>query len=133
MQFLAMPKDMPASSHDTASKRLSYWRASVSDSMFGKGRFRLSEAQRHARLSENAMVTGRLPPRKTQFLFLDRCFPGQLPPIERPSALRLWGEPKTALRLRKIAYHIAGLAKNFKKLPPGAYVTAISDWEDDLQ
>jgi hypothetical protein len=72
-------------------------------------------------------------PESTRHLILDRCFSGQLPPIESLSALRLWGEPKTALRLRKIAYHIAGLAKNFKKMPSGGYETAISEWEDDLQ
>ena len=72
-------------------------------------------------------------PESTRRLILDRCFSGQLPPIESLSTLRLWGEPKTALRLRKIAYHIAGLAKNFKKMPSGGYETAISDWEDDLK
>lgn len=72
-------------------------------------------------------------PESTRHLILDRCFSGQLPPIESLSALRLWGEPKTALRLRKIAYHLAGLAKNFKKMPSGGYETAISEWEDDLQ
>ncbi|WP_456386280.1 hypothetical protein [Profundibacter sp.] len=68
-------------------------------------------------------------PESTRRLILDRCFSGQLPPIESLSALRLWGEPKTALRLRKIAYHIAGLTKNFKKMPSGGYETAISGWE----
>lgn len=67
-----MPKDTPAPRHDNAPKLLSYWRASISDSMFGKGRFRMSELRRHARLSENAMVMGRLPPRQTQALFKDR-------------------------------------------------------------
>lgn len=41
--------------------------------------------------------------------------------------------PLTALRLRKIAYHIAGLAKNFKKMQSRGYEDAISDWEDDLK
>ncbi len=67
-----MPKDISAPSHDNGPKLLSYWRASISDSMFGKGRFRMSELRRHARLSENAMVTGRLPPRQTQALFKDQ-------------------------------------------------------------
>ncbi len=67
-----MPEEKPVSAHDDASKLLSYWRASVSDSMFGKGRFRTGELRRLARLSENAMMTGRLPPRQTQVLFKDR-------------------------------------------------------------
>lgn len=67
-----MPKDIPASTRDDASKLLSYWRASVSDSMFGKGRFRMSELRRNARLSAQAMEAGRLPPRQTQAIFEGR-------------------------------------------------------------
>ncbi|NIZ63235.1 hypothetical protein DL239_19910 [Sedimentitalea sp. CY04] len=67
-----MPKIIPDPSHDDGPKLLSYWRASISDRMFGKGRFRMSEIRRHARLSENAIVTGRLPPRQTQILFKDQ-------------------------------------------------------------
>lgn len=72
-------------------------------------------------------------PASTRQLILDRCFSGHLPPVEGISALRMWGEPKSALRLRKIAYHIAGLAKNFKKMQSRDYEDAISDWEDDLK
>ena len=72
-------------------------------------------------------------PASTRQLILDRCFSGHLPPVEGISALRMWGEPKSALRLRKIAYHIAGLAKNFKKMQSRGYEDAISDWEDDLK
>lgn len=64
-----MPKDIPASTRDDASKLLSYWRASVSDSMFGKGRFRMTELRRNARLSSHTMEAGRLPPRQTQAIF----------------------------------------------------------------
>jgi AAA domain/PLD-like domain len=67
-----MPKDIPASTRDDASKLLSYWRASVSDSMFGKGRFRMTELRRNARLSSHAMEAGRLPPRQTQAIFEGR-------------------------------------------------------------
>ncbi|WP_223412834.1 hypothetical protein [Roseovarius aestuarii] len=35
--------------------------------------------------------------------------------------------------MRKIAYHLAGLAKNFKKMQSRGYEGAISDWEDDLK
>jgi len=72
-------------------------------------------------------------PASTRQLILDRCFSGQLPPIDGISTLRMWGEPKSALRLRKIAYHLAGLAKNFKKMQSRGYEDAISDWEDDLK
>ncbi|WP_171123533.1 MULTISPECIES: hypothetical protein [unclassified Ruegeria] len=72
-------------------------------------------------------------PASTRQLILDRCFSGHLPPVEGILALRTWGEPNSALRLRKIAYHIAGLAKNFKKMQSRGYEDAISDWEDDLK
>ena len=67
-----MPKDVPASTRDDALKLLSYWRASISDSMFGKGRFRMTELRRNARLSSHAMEAGRLPPRQTQAIFETR-------------------------------------------------------------
>lgn len=67
-----MLKDIPASTRDDASKLLSYWRTSVSDSMFGKGRFRMTELRRNARLSSHAMEAGRLPPRQTQAIFKGR-------------------------------------------------------------
>ena len=66
-------------------------------------------------------------------LILDRCFSGQLPPFEGAAELKQWATPKSAARLRKIAYHIAGLAKNFKKMPSVGYDVAIADWEDDLK
>ena len=67
-----MPEEYHASSHRESKKLLSYWRASVSDSRFGKGRFRISELRRHARLSGNALATDRLAPRRTQALFEGR-------------------------------------------------------------
>lgn len=72
-------------------------------------------------------------PTSTRRLILDRCFVGQLPPYHSISELRKWGEPSSSLRLRKIAYHIASLAKNFKKMQSRGYDDAISDWEDDLK
>ena len=58
---------------------------------------------------------------------------GQLPPYQSIFELRKWGDPKSPLRLRKMAYHIALLAKNFKKMPSRGYDDAITDWEDDLK
>lgn len=71
-------------------------------------------------------------PESSRRLILDRCFSGQLPPYQSISELRKWGDPESSLRLRKMAYHIASLAKNFKKMPSRGYDDAIADWEDDL-
>lgn len=72
-------------------------------------------------------------PASARRLILDRCFSGQLPPFESAAELKQWAAPKSAARLRKMAYHIAGLAKNFKKMPSRGYDEAIADWEDDLK
>jgi hypothetical protein len=72
-------------------------------------------------------------PASARRLILDRCFSGQLPPFESNAELKQWAAPKSAARLRKMAYHIAGLAKNFKKMPSRGYDEAIADWEDDLK
>lgn len=72
-------------------------------------------------------------PASSRRLILDRCFTGQLPPYQSISELRKWGEPKSSGRLKKMAYHIASLAKNFKKMPSRGYDDAIADWEDDLK
>ncbi|WP_430448817.1 hypothetical protein [Rhodophyticola sp.] len=72
-------------------------------------------------------------PASSRRLILDRCFTGQLPPYQSVAELRKWGEPKSSGRLKKMAYHIASLAKNFKKMPSRGYDDAIADWEDDLK
>nr|WP_323778473.1 hypothetical protein [Amylibacter sp.] len=72
-------------------------------------------------------------PTSTRQLILDRCFCGQLPPFENAYELMQWGVPKSAIRLRKISYHLAGLAKNFKKMQSRGYGEAIADWEEDLK
>ncbi|WP_114283709.1 hypothetical protein [Candidatus Halocynthiibacter alkanivorans] len=72
-------------------------------------------------------------PASARRLILDRCFSGQLPPFENATELNKWAAPNSAGRLRKIAYHIAGLAKTFKKMPSRGYDDAIADWEDDLR
>lgn len=43
-----------------------------------------------------------------------------------------YGEPMSTVRLRKIAYLIAGVAKNFYRNDPQRYAEAIADWESDL-
>jgi hypothetical protein len=72
-------------------------------------------------------------PASSRRLILDRCFSGQLPPYQSTAELRKWGDPKSSLRLKKMAYHIASLAKNFKKMASRGYDDAIADWEDDLK
>ena len=71
-------------------------------------------------------------PASTRQIILDRCFMGKLPPLVSPSLVQSWGEPKSAIRLKRMAYHLANLAKNFKKIETPRYDTAISDWEQDL-
>ncbi len=53
-------------------KLLNYWRASISDSMFGKGRFQRREIKGREALSAHALADGRIPPRQAQRLFQDR-------------------------------------------------------------
>jgi len=72
-------------------------------------------------------------PASTRQIILDRCFIGRLPPLVSPTVVRSWGEPKSAARLKRIAYHLANLAKNFKKIETARYDTAIADWEEDLK
>lgn len=72
-------------------------------------------------------------PASTRQIILDRCFMGKLPPLVSPTLVRSWGEPKSAARLKRIAYHLANLAKNFKKIETARYDTAIADWEEDLK
>lgn len=67
-----MPSANNTFDDQTSESLVSYWRASVSDSMFGKGRFRMNELRRNSRLSVQALETGRLPPRQTQLLFKGR-------------------------------------------------------------
>ncbi len=79
-----MPVDSLASNLQTSKSLLKYWRASVSDSVFGKGRFRVNELRRNMRLSIQSLEAGRLPPRQSQELFDDRNENEGMVPI------RLW-------------------------------------------
>lgn len=72
-------------------------------------------------------------PASNRQIILDRCFVGKLPPLVSPTLVRSWGEPKSAARLKRIVYHLANLAKNFKKIETARYDTAIADWEEDLK
>jgi hypothetical protein len=97
----------------------------------GGGDFRRQEVSYLKILGYTVGKTDGLPA-SSRRLILDRCFSGQLPPFQSVAELRKWGGPKSSGRLRKMAYHIATLAKNFKKMPSRGYDDAIADWEDDL-
>jgi hypothetical protein len=43
-----------------------------------------------------------------------------------------WGEPQTALRLKKLANTLAALTRNAKRRDVESYAIAIDDWEGDL-
>ena len=64
---------------------------------------------------------------------LDCVFHNQLPRVQSPEYMREWGDPKTAVRLRKLANAIATFTKNAKKKKDGDFSDAISDWEYDLR
>lgn len=98
----------------------------------GGGNFERQEISYLKILGYTVGKTDGLPDSSRQ-LILDRCFSGQLPPYQSISEMKKWGEPKGSLRLKKMAYHIASLAKNFKKMPSRGYDDAIADWEDDLK
>lgn len=77
-----MPKDLKNSKHKDAIKLLNYWRASISDSMFGKGRFKKNEIKGREPLSAHAFKEGRISPRQTEKFFKDRH--------EETVPIRLW-------------------------------------------
>ena len=75
-----MPGDIPISNHKISLNLLNYWRASISDSMFGKGRFRMSELRRYDRLSVHSIKAGRL----SFWYEMDcHCFAGILADLRR--------------------------------------------------
>ena len=64
---------------------------------------------------------------------LSKVFAGVIPPAFPRAYLDQWGEPGSALRLRKIAESIAAFARNAKRRSDGRLDQAISDWESDLE
>ncbi len=67
-----MPKDNSFSSQNDTTKLLGYWRASVSDSMFGKGRLTAKSLRGAERFSAQVLESGRMPPRLTAKIFEGR-------------------------------------------------------------
>lgn len=59
-------------------------------------------------------------------------FGGTLPPVFEPQYLKEWGEPGTALRLRKMAETLAALSRNAKRKRSSQMSAAVKSWEADL-
>jgi hypothetical protein len=64
---------------------------------------------------------------------LSRVFEGRLPPVFARAYMLLWGSPKSAARLRKIAESMAAFTRNAKRRRDHKMNDAISDWESDLR
>lgn len=64
---------------------------------------------------------------------LDYVFKGRLPLVNDQAYTRLWGEPLSAQRLKKLCMTIAYLARNAVAQENASYHTAISEWAADLQ
>ena len=65
-------------------------------------------------------------------LILSRSFEGTIPPFSSMEYILEWGDPKTGVRLRKIANVIASLTRSAKRRRFADMSRAISDWESDL-
>lgn len=64
---------------------------------------------------------------------LSEIFEGHIPPVFSNEYLDEWGEPSTALRLRKMAETIAALTRNARRRRDQKMDAAIKDWEKDLE
>lgn len=65
-------------------------------------------------------------------LILSRSFEGTIPPFSSMEYILEWGDPKTGVRLRKIANVISSLTRSAKRRRFADMSRAISDWESDL-
>jgi hypothetical protein len=68
----------------------------------------------------------------TRQAILRRVFRMTVPPFERPTYLREWGEPNTPARLRKMAESIASFARLAKGQSRANKSASVRRWEDDL-
>jgi hypothetical protein len=64
---------------------------------------------------------------------LDQVYNRRLPQVHSAEYMSEWSEPKTATRLRKLAYSLAALTKNAKGRATPMLAKAISEWEADLE
>ncbi|MCA9835701.1 MAG: hypothetical protein KC422_02255 [Trueperaceae bacterium] len=63
---------------------------------------------------------------------LDCVLFNELPNVVSPDYMSEWGQPRTALRLKKLAYSIAAFIRNAKRQKHRNFKNAIADWELDL-
>jgi hypothetical protein len=63
---------------------------------------------------------------------LEYAFEYHLPPVADVAYFDEWGEPRSALRLQKLANTIAALTRNAKRRDPHSLSRAIDEWEQDL-
>ena len=63
---------------------------------------------------------------------LDCVFHNQLPRVQSPEYMQEWGDPRTAIRLHKLADTLASFTRNAKRRTDGDISDAIADWEYDL-
>jgi hypothetical protein len=72
-------------------------------------------------------------PAETRLQILDCVFHNDLPSVESEEYMNQWGNPKTSLRLQKLAESIAAFARNAKRNKRYNFSEAIHDWESDLE
>lgn len=64
---------------------------------------------------------------------LSEIFNGELPPVFPKSYLNEWGDPKSPVRLRKMAETIAAFIRNAKRRRDAGMARSINDWSEDLR
>ena len=64
---------------------------------------------------------------------LDYVFNERLPKVQSHEYMAEWGEPRSELRLKKIANSLATFAKNARRRRSSDMDLAIAEWEEDLR
>lgn len=64
---------------------------------------------------------------------LDCVFHNKLPSVNSDGYMREFAAPKSPQRLRKMADHLAAMARNYKRNEHADYSQAIADYESDLE
>jgi hypothetical protein len=63
---------------------------------------------------------------------LDYVFLGAIPQVNDRQYMRTWGQPNTAMRLRKLANSLATFTRNARRKQGKNFAQAIAEWEEDL-
>ena len=63
---------------------------------------------------------------------LDQAYKDNLPTVNNSIYMAQWGEPRSSIRLKKIAESIAAFCRNQKRRDDQIKSAAIADWESDL-